>query len=372
MMRWTPPGDLNGIEVPKSSETTPQEESTVKNTTIAVDLAKSVFEVGISHQPGHVAETHRLSREQIAVFMANQPATTVVMEACGSAHYWGRRFQTFGHEVKLLPPLYVRPYVQRSKTDKADVKGMLEAWRNHAICPVPVKTEDQQQLTSLHRVRSSWMAARTMRINAARGLLREFGFVFPVGAAGISGRVRALIEDADSALPLPLREVLNQLVLEIGELETRIEAVGKQLAALAAQNAVVERLRSIPGIGLLSSTALVGFVGDVRRFPSGRHFACYLGLTPKEYSSGSRRRLGRISKQGDAYLRTLLIHGARAVLNGARSHCEPDRFRAWALELQHRCGHNKAAVAVANKLARIVWVVWKSGNSFESRPHGFS
>lgn len=199
----------------------------MKNTTIAIDLAKSVFEVGISHRPGHLGQTHRLSREQIATFMANQPATTVIMEACGSAHYWGRRFQGFGHEVKLLPPLYVRPYVQRSKTDKTDVKGMLEASRNSAIRPVPVKTEDQQQLTALHRMRSSWMGARTMRINAARGLLREFGFIFPLGP--VTGRIRELIEDADNALSMPLRELLDQVVLEIGELETRIsrgQAVG--------------------------------------------------------------------------------------------------------------------------------------------------
>jgi len=340
----------------------------VKNTTIAIDLAKSVFEIGISHHPGQVAETHRLSREQITEFMAKQNAATVVMEACGSAHYWGRTFKDFGHEVKLLPPLYVRPYVQRSKTDRADVKGMLEAYRNSAIRPVPVKSESQQQLTSLHRVRSGWMAARTARINSARGLLREFGFAFPLGAAAISGRIRELIEDAETPVLMPLRELLNQMILEIGDLETRIKAVEKQLEGLAAQTPVVALLRTIPGIGLLTSTALVGFVGDVGRFRSGRHFACYLGLTPREYSSGSRRRLGRISKQGDAYLRTLLIHGARAVLVSAKSKSQPDRFRAWGLEVQHRCGHNKAAVAVANKLARIAWAVWKSGKPFESRP----
>ena len=340
----------------------------MKNTTIAIDLAKSVFEIGISHHSGHVAKTYRLSREQMAEFMAKQTAATVVMEACGSAHYWGRTFGALGHEVKLLPPLYVRPYVQRSKTDRTDVKGMLEAYRNSAIRPVPVKTESQQQLTSLHRVRSGWMAARTMRINSARGLLREFGFVFPVGAASVAGRIRELIEDADTPVLMPLREVLHQLILEIGELEARIKAVEKQLEALASQTPVVALLRTIPGIGLLTSTALIGFVGDVGRFPSGRHFACFLGLTPREYSSGSRRRLGRISKQGDAYLRTLLIHGARSVLVSAKSSSQPDRFRAWGLEVQRRCGYNKAAVALANKLARIAWAVWKSGKPFESRP----
>lgn len=344
----------------------------MKSTTIAIDLAKSVFEVGISDRPGHVAETHRLSREQIGMFMGTQPATVVIMEACSSAHYWGRTFQRFGHEVKLLPPLSVRPYVQRSKTDRTDVKGMLEAWRNSAIQPVPVKTESQQQLTSLHRVRSGWIGARTMRINMARGLLREFGFIFPVGASAISGRIRELIADADSTLPMPVRELLPQLVLEIGELETRGKAVEKQLKALAVQTPVVERLCSIPGIGLLSATALVGFVGDVARFPSGRHFAAYLGLTPREHSSGSRRRLGRISKQGDVYLRTLLIHGARSVLIRARSSADPDHFRKWGLELQKRCGHNKAAIAVANKLARMAWAVWKSGKPFESRSQTLS
>lgn len=344
----------------------------MKSTTIAIDLAKSVFEVGISDRPGHVAETHRLSREQIGMFMGTQPATVVIMEACSSAHYWGRTFQRFGHEVKLLPPLSVRPYVQRSKTDRTDVKGMLEAWRNSAIQPVPVKTESQQQLTSLHRVRSGWIGARTMRINMARGLLREFGFIFPVGASAISGRIRELIADADSTLPMPVRELLHQLVLEIGELETRGKAVEKQLKALAVQTPVVERLCSIPGIGLLSATALVGFVGDVARFPSGRHFAAYLGLTPREHSSGSRRRLGRISKQGDVYLRTLLIHGARSVLIRARSSADPDHFRKWGLELQKRCGHNKAAIAVANKLARMAWAVWKSGKPFESRSQTLS
>lgn len=339
----------------------------MKSTSIAIDLAKSVFEVGISHQPGHVDSRHRLSREQIGTFMANQPATIVVMEACSSAHYWGRTFQGFGHEVKLLPPLYVRPYVQRSKTDRSDVKGMLEAWRNSAIRAVPVKTESQQQLTSLHRVRSGWMAARTKQINMARGLLREFGFVFPLGASALPGRVRELIENADTTLPMPLRDLLHQLVLEIGELEKRVKTAEKQLGALAIQTPVVDLLRSIPGIGPLTSTALVGFVGEITRFPSGRHFASYLGLTPREYSSGSRRRLGRISKQGDAYLRTLLIHGARTILIRAKTSPKPDRFHTWGLELQNRCGHNKAAIAVANKLARIVWAVWKSGKPFESR-----
>ncbi len=344
----------------------------MKNTTIAIDLAKSVFEVGLSNQPGHVASNHRLSRAELTGFMARQEASTVVMEACGSAHYWGRTFQSFGHDVKLLPPLCVRPYVQRSKTDRADVKGMLEAWRNTQIRPVPVKTESQQQLTALHRLRAGWMATRTMRINAARGLLREFGIVFPVGAAALAGRVEELIEDADSVLSMPLRQVLHQLVLEIRELEQRIELIENQLKAIAKQTPLIEQLCTIPGIGLLTATALVGFVGEVSRFRSGRHFAAYLGLTPSEHSSGLRRRLGRISKHGDAYLRTLLIHGGRAVLIAAQRQTRPQRLHLWGLQLQGRIGHNKAAVAMANKMARIVWAVWKSGKSFQPQPMNVS
>ena len=339
----------------------------MKNTTIAIDLAKSVFEIGISDRPGHVARSHRLSRSELPAFLAAQPPATVVMEACSSAHFWGRKFEGFGHDVKLLPPFAVRPYVQRSKTDRTDVKGMLAASRYSDIRPVPIKTESQQQLTSLHRVRSTWMEARTMRINSARGLLREFGIVFAAGAARFPDHVQGLIEDADAPVPMLLRDLLHQLVLEIGELESPVKTVENHLEALASQTPVVERLRTIPGVGLLTATALVGFVGDVARFPSGRHFASYLGLTPREHSSGARRTLGRISKRGDVYLRMLLIHGARAVRWSAKSKSNPDRFFAWALELERRRGHNKAAIAVANKIARIVWAVWKFGKSFESR-----
>jgi transposase len=339
----------------------------MKSTTIAIDLAKSVFEVGISERPGHVSKRKTIKRPDITRFMAEHAPSTVLMEACGSAHYWGRQFEKFGHDVKLLPPLKVRPYVQGSKTDRTDVKGMLEAWRNSDIRPVPIKTPEQQQLMALHRIRNGWMMTRTQRINTARGILREFGIVFPLGAAALAGRVKEVIEDADQPLPTMVRSVLKELTLEIGELETRIETVGEQLEALASQTPKVDMLRSIPGIGLLTATALAGFVGSVQRFPSGRHFAAYLGLTPLEHSSGGRRRLGRISKRGDVYLRTLLIHGSRSVLVAARRQTKPDRLRTWALDLQRRVGNNKAAVAIANKLARIVWAVWKSGTPFKSR-----
>jgi transposase len=209
------------------------------------------------------------------------------------------------------------------------------------------------------------MAARTARLNTLRGLLRELGVFIPVGARQVVPAVHALTGDAASALPDALRPMLCEAAQEITELERRIRALEAQLEQLAGEDARIERLRTIPGVGLLTATALVAFLGDVARFPSGRHLASYLGLTPRERSSGNRRQLGRISKRGDPYLRMLLIHGARSVLcHAKRRNKEPDRLRGWALEREKACGHNKAAVALANKLARIAWAVWQSEHGY--------
>ncbi len=337
----------------------------MKHRTIAVDLAKSVFEIGISEQPGRMEKTHRLGRARLLRFMAKQQRATILMEACGSAHYWGRRFRELGHEVVLLPPAYVRPYVLRNKTDRSDVKGLLEAHRNSAIRPVPIKNESQQQLTALHRVRTAWMRTRTARINTMRGILREFGLTIPVGACQAVERVRGWIEDAEVEIPNGIRSVLEEICLEVRELEGRIDRIERKLKALSRQSVAIEQLQSIPGVGLLTATAVAGFVGDLRRFDSGRHFASYLGLTPREHSSGLRRRLGCISKQGDIYLRTLLIHGGRSVLWTAKSKQRPDRLHRWGLEIEKRRGHNKAAVAVANKLARLLWAVSTRDAAYE-------
>lgn len=333
-------------------------------TIIAVDVAKSVFEVAVSDRPGRVREHHRLSRTQFSRFVSERRPGIVLMEACGTAHFWGRHAEASGHRVMLLPPHAIRPYVPRNKTDRADTEGLLEASRNERIRPVPVKSVAQQTITALHRLRSTWLATRTARINTVRGLLREFGISIPVGSRQVVPRVRLLLADAAPVLPEALRPALAEATSEIRELESRMRAVEKQINALAVQTPVVARLRTIPGIGLLTSTALFAFVGDVQRFPSGRHFSSYLGLTPRESSSGLRRRLGAISKRGDSYLRMLLIHGSRAVLLHAKKSLRPGHLQSWALRIQAQRGHNKAAVALANKLARIAWAVWKTGSDF--------
>jgi len=336
-------------------------------TTIAVDVAKEVLEVAVSVRPGQVREQRRLSRSAFLTFCTQQRPATFLLEACGSAHFWGRSLEALGHRVVLLPPHATRPYVFRNKTDRTDTRGLLEAYRNQDIHPVPVKSVPQQALAALHRLRSTWLAARTARLNTVRGLLREFGCTIPLGAHHVLSRTRLLLADHDSALPGALRPALAEACVEIAELEDRIRLVERQLEALATQTPVVARLRSIPGIGLLTATALVASVGDIQRFPSARHFASYLGLTPRERSSGLVRRLGAISKRGDIYLRMLLIHGARAVLGAAKKRPPTHHLRSWALQIERLRGHNKAAVALANKLARIVWAVWKHGVDFREK-----
>ena len=337
-------------------------------TTIAVDLAKSVFEIAVSKHPGKIRERHRLSRGKFLGFFADRQPSQVLLEACGSSHYWAREIEKLGHTPILLPPQYVRPYVQRSKTDSSDAKGLLEAFRNEEIRPVPVKSIEQQTLTGLHRLRTMWMGERTVRLNTVRGLLREFGLVIPVGARRVVPRVWELVEDAESGVPDPLRCVLAEVCVEIRELEERMAMCEKQLRQLAGEIPTVKQLETIPGVGLLTATALVACVGDIQRFPSARHFASYLGLTPREHSSGLVRRIGRITKQGDQYLRSLLAHGARSVLWNAKSKKQIDALRHWGLTTEKRRGHNKATIALANKIARICWAVWSRDETYRARP----
>jgi transposase len=339
----------------------------MNSTTIAVDLAKSVFQIAVSRHPGKVAESHRLTREKFLPFFAERQPARVVLEACGTAHYWGRRLAELGHQPVLLPPHVLRPYVSRNKTDSADARALLEAVRNEDIHPVPVKSEAQQTLMALHRLRETWKRQRTARLNLLRAVLRELGWVIPVGARHVVPKTEVLIGDPALGLPAALRFSLPLVCDEIRALEKNLHQVERQLRTMAGQLPVVRNLLSIPGVGLITATALVAFVGDVNRFPTSRHFASYLGLTPREHSSGLVRRLGSISKRGDVYLRTLLAHGARAVLWAAKRRPDADRLRTWALKIQSLRGHNRAAIALANKLARVVWAVWKKGTAFEPR-----
>jgi len=349
------------------SDISDQEETDMDTTTIAVDLAKNVFEIAIA-EPNGAVRRRRLSRMQFARFLREAPPAQVVMEACATAHHWGRTAQACGHRVTLLPPRYVRPFVRRQKTDQTDTLGLLDAQRSPKLQPVAVKTIAQQELLALHRIRRHWIGARTARINALHGLLGEFGLCFPKNARRTVAHVWALLEDPGVSVPGRLRRMLAIVLDEIRALETHLAAVERELVAAAKDDLVIDRLMTIPGVGLLTATALAGSVGDIHAFRRARHFASWLGLTPKESSSGQRRHLGAITKQGDTYLRALLVHGARAVLQAAERTGKRPRprtvFQKWALGVKQRRGASCATVAVANKTARIIWALWTRERDF--------
>lgn len=339
-------------------------------TTVAVDLAKNVFELVVADEHWKMIERARLTRGQFERWFENKTVRLVVMEACATAHYWARRLRARGIEVRLLPAQYVRAYVKRNKTDAADALALLEAARGSDIKPVAVKSIEQQALQALHRLRSGWMSTRTRRINTLRGFCREFGMEVPVGAVRGLAQIARLLADDHSAIPAMLRTPMRLALEETRLLEARIESLEHELAAIARQSEPCKVLASVPGIGLLTSTAMVAAVGDPHSFRSGRRYSSFFGLTPREYSSGDTRYLGRISKRGNRYVRMLLTHGARSVLRAAsvarRAGRNVDRLRRWALEVQARTNHNKATCALANKLARIAWAVWVKHERYQA------
>lgn len=342
-------------------------------TTVAVDLAKSVFELAVADSDWKVVQRARLTRGQFERWFHNRSVSLVVMEACGSAHHWARVLQAQGIEVRLLPPRYVRAYVKRNKTDAADAAALLEAVRCAEIVPVRVKSIEQQSLQSLHRVRSAWMATRTSRINALRGFCREFGITIAAGSRSGVEQIGRVLAEPHSAVPAMLRETLTLLIEEIRLHEARVAQLEHQLTQVAKDSNACTTLLSIPGVGLLTATAMVAATGGVvSHYKDARHFASWFGLTPKEHSSGSSRHLGRISKRGDRYLRMLLTHGARSVLRAAtvatRCGRPLDPLRTWGLAVQARSNHNKATCALANKLARICYATLRDHEPYENNP----
>lgn len=337
-------------------------------TTVGVDLAKNCFQLAEADSQFRISRRARMTRTRFVQWMCQLPPCQIIMEACGTAHHWARVLVSFGHGVRLLPAQHVKAYVRRSKTDAADAAALIEASRCEDIKPVAIKSVEQQVLQQLHRLRTQWLDARKARICSLRGMLREFGIDIPVGATRGLAAIRGELKIADNGLPDALRPYIGEVLREIDELALKAKGVERSLRTLTEQDATVKRLEQIPGVGLIVSTAMRAAIADIHRFPTGRHLACWLGITAKEHSSGERRRLGRISKQGDVYLRTQLIHGARSALVSAKRSAnrglELDRLRRWAIETEKRVGHNKATVALANKLSRIIWATWKYDRDF--------
>jgi len=341
-----------------------------QSTLIAVDLAKEVFQVALARPQGKAFSHQRLNRRKFEEFLARSERAIVLFEACGSAHFWCRQAASHGHEPIMLPAQFVRKYRLRNKTDQTDTEALLDAYRSGRVHPVPVRSIEQQQIQQLHRVREQWKSTRVARINGLRGCLRELGHAIPTGPNAAKRHAVRIIDQDD--FPAGLRVAFSELLQEIADLEDRIKLAEHQIAALTRNNEDVALLGQIPGIGLLTSTALVACAGSPDHFKSGRHFASWLGITPLECSSGHRRWLGRITKRGDKYLRMLIIHGARSALCRAKTLAKADkplnRVQRWALRLERRVGYNKATVALANKMARMCWAVWKHRTPFNPGP----
>jgi transposase len=313
---------------------------------IGLDLAKSVFQVHGVDERGEVVLTKRLRRDGVLSFFANLPACVVGMEACASGHFWAREISKLGHTVRLMPPQYVKPYVKRHKNDQADAEAICEAVQRPSMRFVPIKSEDQQSTLVIHRVRETLVRQRTQVINALRGHLAEFGIVAPQGAQKVTQLTMRLAEPGDEAVPAAAKAVLQVLVEQLRDTERRIDELDAQLAEQAKRDETCRRLLTVPGIGPIVATALVATIGDAKTFTSGRHLAAWLGLVPRQNSSGGKERLGGISKAGDGYLRRMLVHGARALLRWWRS------SSPWVSKLLERRPVNVAIVALANKTAR--------------------
>ena len=326
----------------------------MKITTVGFDLAKNVFQVHGVDGHGKAVLKKQLRRQQIAEFFANLPSCLIGMEACGSAHYWARRLQGLGHTVRLISPQFVKPYVKTNKNDAADAEAICEAVGRPNMRFVPVKTVAQQGVLALHRVRQGFVKARTAQANQIRGLLMEFGVVIPQGIAQLFKKLPEVLEDATNELPDSVRALMLRVLEHLKELERQAKEIEVQIAIWHRDNEPSRKLAAIPGIGLMGASALAATVGNARNFSSGRQLAAWLGLVPRQCSSGGKSVLLGMSKRGDAYLRTLLIHGARAVIRQTRHN---PAGRAWLHKLLERRHVNIAAVALANKNARIAWAL---------------
>ncbi len=331
--------------------------------TIGVDLAKSVFQVHGVNALGAVVIKKKLRRGQILTFFAGLPACLVGMEACATAHFWAREITALGHEVKLMPPSYVKAYLRRQKNDAADAEAICEAVTRPTMRFVPVKSAERQSVMVLHRTRELLVRQRTMLINAIRGHCAEFGIVAPQGAR----RAVELVEQvgrAEVSLPELARSVLLTLIDQLGALATQIRTLERRLLAWHRHDQASQRLATIPGVGIITATALSAAVTDPSIFRSGREFAAFLGLVPRQNSSGGKDRLGRISKMGDGYLRKLLVVGATSVIRRARTGTAG--AAPWIRSLLERRPARVVTVAMANKTARIVWAVLARGDIYRA------
>lgn len=333
----------------------------MKITTIGVDLAKSVFQVHGVDSQGHTVLRKQLRREQVSEFFANLPPCRIGMESCASSHYWGRVLREHGHDVRLIAPQFVRPYVKSNKNDAADAQAICEAVSRPSMRFVAIKTVEQQTVLSMHRAREGFIKTRTATANQVRGLLAEFGLVLPRGIAKLAEHVPILLEQAASRVPGAFIELIRTLLEHLSRLDTHVKALEQAIKHWHRNDVLSQHVAQIPGVGPITASALVASVGDPSQFKNGRQLAAWLGLVPRQHSTGGKPKLLGISKRGDGYLRKLLLLGAHTVLIRARASANPD---AWVNQLLERRHVNIVATAVAHKNARIAWALMVHGEKY--------
>lgn len=338
-------------------------------TTLGIDLAKQVFQLHGVDEQGRAILRKKIRRAELSGFVRNLPVCRIAMEACGGAHFWAREFVKMGHEVKLIAPQFVKPYVKSNKNDAADAEAIVEASLRPSMRFVAVKSEGQQDLQSLHRVRERLIRHRTALMNEMRGLLLEYGWAIPRGQAALNKAVRLILEDADSSFSGSLRETVHDLLEELEALEERIGRYQERLIQFSKEDEICQRLEEVEGVGVVTATAIRSAIGDAQVFKNGRGFSAYLGLVPRQHSSGGKSVLLGISKRGDSYLRGLLIHGSRSVIKTVvqkKQQEKPlDAQDEWILAKLEQRGFNKACVALANKKARVIWALLAHGQSYK-------
>lgn len=336
---------------------------TMQVTRIGLDIAKNVFQVHGVDAHGKVVVRKQLSRNKVLAYFAQLPGCRIGIEACGSAHYWGRELQKLGHDVRLMAVQLIKPYRTKQKNDRNDAEAICEAVSRPPMRFVPIKTVEQQAVLTVHRARELLVSERTAVANQLRGLLMEYGIVIPAGLQRLRRALPGILGAADDTLPTLARTVVSELQARLQEVDERIAGHERQIAQLARQNEAAKRLMAVEGVGPITATAVVATVGDATAFHHGRQFAAWLGLVPKQFSTGGKSVLGRITKRGNVYLRTLLIHGARAVLQYTAK--RTDAKSQWVEALRQRRGDNIATVALAAKHARILWALLARGHAYQ-------
>lgn len=331
-------------------------------TLLGIDLAKNVFQITGMDSKGNPVLRKKLTRTKLVETVANVPACTIVMEACGGSNHWCRKFSSLGHTTKLISPQFVKPFVKTNKNDRNDSEAICEAASRPTMRFVSPKSIEQEDIQAVHRIRTRLVAERTALINQIRGLLAEYGIVIPQGVHKVRQELPLILEDAENELTSFSRGLFADLYEELLDKNRRIEIYNDKINIIFKENDDCQRISKIEGVGPITATAIVATIGNPNVFKNGRHFAAYLGLVPKQSSSGNKERLLGISKRGDNYVRSLLVHGGRSVVN--RVATKDDARSKWLLALKLRRGANKAAVALANKNARIIWAILSSNSQY--------